>query len=260
MTPDKSLDDLFDGRSANAKHARERSRSVAADPVSIQRSNPPHLRFSQARFGVLLAFCLTAFLLPVCHIVINSPQKQMSGIDTERIVAMMANQHPVGNWPEMDFPRETMGFDASSGITEHPIAFLGSTSPAPTDAASRMLWSNLIYFRPEILDRVFRPETDSGIAIPFPANVVETAQVGLFSPTKLAATRHGTNAPLSDEHGQGIAVLLPPLIVLRAVAAKIGRVIRTAGNDTELHDDAPLASPRGVTRQTGRVPAFRLQA
>jgi hypothetical protein len=52
----------------------------------------------------MLAICLldlsmSTLLITINHIVSSSPQEQMSCIDTERLITMMANKQPIGNQP-----------------------------------------------------------------------------------------------------------------------------------------------------------------
>jgi len=84
----------------------------------------------------------------VVHVVSLGAEKQVRRVAARRVVALVTDEHAIGNWPEVQLPRNAMGKQYSSGIgpacADGTVAGCSRALPAPATIA-------LYDFRPKPL-------------------------------------------------------------------------------------------------------------
>ena len=111
-----------------------------------QSSDLANISFRQLGSLVLLAFCLPVFFISVCHVVVESPEKQMIGIYTVGNVTSMKDRHAFWDGSKMNFPRNAVCCECrgtATAFTESSVsAIVFRARPQPASLC-------LLYVSPE---------------------------------------------------------------------------------------------------------------
>lgn len=110
MLPCFSMNYLIQGGGINSKLF---SKSFAdAKTFCIKSPNLSHMIAGKLGFATLFSSCRqsSSFAFSVLHIIFMCSQKQMLRSYASRIIAFMTNTYPGGNWANVYFPRNSMGW------------------------------------------------------------------------------------------------------------------------------------------------------
>ena len=133
--------------------------------IHIPKFNFSYLNFCKYMVSILTSFkkCLTTFFVSISHIILISTKKQMSRINTRRIITFMEGPHSWWYWSIMKFPRYSMCFITFITTLHLPIKpsiTIFSCCPNPTRTKFwSNCWSVFVDFVPKSFFNGFGPST-----------------------------------------------------------------------------------------------------
>ena len=153
MSPRSAFNDLPDIAAVNAEcfgYGRKRRSAImkAPDLQNVGRAELPSrddIPILARAANATAATLPTPLLSHVFRVFLGRSRKQVGWIHARRIVASVADKHPVWNRSVMNFPRHPMGINSLSAFAapvDHSIARLEATPrPFPTRLGAR--WDNI---------------------------------------------------------------------------------------------------------------------
>src|SRR5688572_6199545 len=109
MFPVSSVKNTPDAVCPDAELFPQRRRSVSPTSFDVSSSYFSYLLFCKLRGWVCFSFGLPSLDLPVCDVVELRSKKQVSWIDTDGTITVMANLNLRTDLLRVDEPRKTMG-------------------------------------------------------------------------------------------------------------------------------------------------------
>lgn len=138
MRPSQSLDNELGMMARDAIFLRKPH--VSEDVWHVIATDRHHDLGRQAGTSHALAMRVSTLLLHVPAVLLRCPEKQVSGIDTRRVIAagaVMQDMKPIWNWAVSQFPRETMGANLTPIVSELSVALpIPRRRPQPAIAGS----------------------------------------------------------------------------------------------------------------------------
>lgn len=137
IRPGSSLHNRSNAASCDTVHSRDH----LFDKHSAERTYLPRLLVSEFSHAVVVSFrswwhrSVASLCVHVTNIVGSGSKKKVGRVDAQSIIALVADQQAIWDWPEMDQPRGSVGVLAAACVPSYrqrPVSDLeAATKPCP---------------------------------------------------------------------------------------------------------------------------------